>query len=260
MVEGVQERYPTGLSFDTSGPNALKKQITGKLSIVTRYSLPTRSLSDTPTKVNDKTLLLHLCRGSVVGFAREGFRTGLVCSTNESCVPICGGVTQAVVEAGGRQLLDDSRALPILSETSFGPVRCITGNASVTSSKDGSNYGALGVSHVIFAVGPQYGEFTSDRDANIKDDLLMSAYRASIQRAKEKNLQALAFSLLSAGKRSSRWDPQRSLRMAVRSLCEFDEDFGSIKEIHLCAFTADEVVALESIAKDLGLQSYNILL
>ena len=247
LIHEVQRKHPTGLSF-AKNDNPKKQEKCG-LSIVTTYSLQAKPLSGEIAMHNRKPLILHLCHGSVIGFVKENLRAGLVCATNESCVPICGGVMQAVVEAGGQHLLDDAKTLPILSETSFGPVRCVTGDAIGVSSKDGSNYGTLGVSTVIFAAGPYYGDtFRSDRDVSIKDDLLRSAYWAAIRRAKEMNLQAVAFSLLSAGKRGCRWDPQRVLRLAVLSLSDFREGFGSIEEIRLCAFTADEVSALGSIA------------
>lgn len=246
MITDVQQEHPAGVSFTKNG-DAKKQKCS--LSIVTTYSLQAKPLSGEIAMQNRKPLMLHLCHGPVIGFVKENLRAGIVCATNESCVPICGGVMQAVVVAGGQRLLDDAKALPILSETSFGPVRCVTGDAIGVSSKNGSNYGALGVSNVIFAAGPYYGDnFRSHRDVSIKDDLLRSAYWAAIKRAKEMNLQAVAFSLLSAGKRGCRWDSQRALRLAVLSLSDFRGGFGSIEEIRLCAFTADEVDALGTIA------------
>ena len=120
-------------------------------------------------------------------------------------------------------------------------------------SKEDGPYGNLDVSHVIYAVGPYYGpSFSSDRDIQINDNLLQKAYQASLERAKEHELEVVAFSLLSAGRRSAQWDPHRSLRIAMRTLCEYG-DYGSLKEIHLCAFTNNEVLALESIANEFGL-------
>ena len=121
------------------------------------------------------------------------------------------------------------------------------------SRKGGLNYGSLDVGHVIYAVGPAYGEtYSSDNDVSINDGLLRDAYRKSLQCAKDKGLEVVAFSLLSAGKRSSRWDPHRALRIAIRTVSGY-EDFGSLKEVHMCAFTAAEVAALQNIAQEFGL-------
>lgn len=158
-----------------------------------------------------------------------------------------------MVEVGGRKLLYDARSLPTIKETWFGAIRCVTGDAKIVRRKDGRNYGNLDVGCVIWAVGPSYGEtFSSDRDIAIKDNLLRTAYLQSLERAKEHKLEALAFSLISAGKRSSRWDPDRALRIAIRTICDY-RDFGSLQEIHLCAFTADSVSSLEAIATEFGM-------
>ncbi|CAB9509906.1 expressed unknown protein [Seminavis robusta] len=248
MIAEIQEKHPTGLSFESSG-NGVKttRKASMGLSVVATYNL------QSDTKDQQQPVQLFINRGSVVQFSRPGLRAGLVCATNECCVPVCGGVTQAVVEAGGRQLLRDAMSLPIITETSFGPVRCSTGDAQVVSRQDGSKYGSLDVSHVIWAAGPSYGEsFSSVNDIALKDGLLRLAYQASLERAKEQGLESVGFSLISAGKRGSRWDPQRTLRIAMRAICDHRE-FGSVKEVHLCAFTANEVSALECIATEFEL-------
>jgi len=272
MMEKTKERFPQGLSFtaEATSNNKVAIRERRKLPCITTYAIhrvqhlrrsSQREAADAGPLRPEHCVKLQIDQGSAVEFTPDDpHRAALVCATNESCVPICGGVTQAVVAAGGPQLLEDALALPVLYETSFGPVRCVTGSAkivSLSSVGDGGEpddaYGNLGVSHVIWAVGPAFGErFISDNDANIKDDLLRSAYRASLNRAKENNLHTVAFSLLSAGKRGCRWDPDRALRIALQTIVDY-EDFGSIEQMHLCAFTSKEVSALQSIAEELEL-------
>lgn len=261
MIDQIQIAHPTGLNFSASQGGRKGKM---GLPCIAKYYLGSQGQNgvlprdpDDPGSdpESEDAVTLWIDRGSVILWSKPDKRSGLVCATNESCVPICGGVTQALTGVGGPELLEDVKALPVLWESSFGPVRCVTGSAKIVSRKDGAWYGNLDVSHVIYAVGPAYGEtYSSDNDVGIKDGLLCDAYRKSLECANERGLEAVAFSLLSAGKRSSRWDPQRALRLAIRTLVDY-EDYGSVKEVHMCAFTAGEVAALENIAKEFGLAS-----
>ena len=68
------------------------------------------------------------------------------------------------------------------------------GNTMITGP---NNYGQLQVPYVIHAVGPNYRNCRGREDKG--DTYLVKAYAAAMKRAKEKWLQAVAFSLLSMG-------------------------------------------------------------
>lgn len=200
---------------------------------------------------------LFICHGPVVNFSPMdesigSHAAGLVCATNESCESMCGGVTRAVEVAGGAQLIMDTRNLPILYQAPGSPlvVRCYTGHAVAVKASPPSSYGTLNVGHVIHAVGPGYDESLPvvEEKALEADMKLRSAYQEALMLAEKEQLQAVAFSLMSAGKRNNSWDPQRALRIAVDTICDRSPHFSSLKEVHLCAFTSSEFAALESVA------------
>lgn len=245
MIDNIKEAHPMGLSFRSKHISVRDDvSIETNVDIVASYHLDSLS---------KHRVQLRIGKGSVVQFTRHGLRAGIVCASNESCLPVCGGVLQAVVQAGGKQLLDEAKALPVLTKTIFGEVRCKTGDAKMAVRDDNNYYDQLNVGHVIFAVGPTYGDADLDIALRIKDDLLQSAYTASLERANEQQLEAIGFSLLSAGKRSIATDPQRALRIAMKTLHSY-RDFGCLREIHLCAFTDKEADDLMSIAKEYGMQ------
>ena len=196
---------------------------------------------------------LILCYGSVVNFFPKNhnigrFDAGLVCATNETCEPICqASVTEAVAAAGGLDLEDDVSDLPVLRVSNSGDlVKCLPGHA-VKSSPHAKYYGALGVGHVIYAVGPTYGEtfMVGEERQAANDEMLQSAYLESLDLAEGARLQAVAFSLMSAGKRNNNYDSQRAFRVAVKTILEYN--FKSLKEVHLCAYSPSEHENLLSI-------------
>lgn len=72
-------------------------------------------------------------------------------------------------------------------------IRCPTGSAVITGP---NRYGSLAVPFVVHAVGPSYFSFDNFEEP---DQLLRSAYIASLDRCQENGIADVAFSLLSAG-------------------------------------------------------------
>lgn len=65
---------------------------------------------------------------------------------------------------------------------------------------DGETYGSLYGRHVIHAVGPDYGGAGSTEASMQRcDRLLATAYAKSVALARERNIEAVGFPLLSAG-------------------------------------------------------------
>jgi O-acetyl-ADP-ribose deacetylase (regulator of RNase III) len=154
-------------------------------------------------------------------------------------------VDGAITSAGGPNLAKDRMALPIRMG-----VRCFTGDAKLTGPGD---YGTLHVPYVIHAVGPKYYDCSSLREG---DHLLQSAYKASLKRAQEAKLEAVAFALLSAGMYRGTQSVHHVLRIAVTSIMEWaqQKDDISLTHVFLCGFNSNEVNLLVDICNDLNLK------
>lgn len=207
------------LSFYTTAMSALTRIATFRLS-------PKTSLA--------------IVRGSVVDFQHA--RGAIVNAANEGCLG-GGGVDGAISAAGGPNLQRDRAALPLLGNG----VRCPTGHAKRTGP---GQYGDLLVPHVIHAVGPCYHDYDSFQEA---DELLESAYSNSLDRAQEANLEAIAFSLLSAGVFRGKRTVKDVLSIGIRAIREWIQkqgDSASLSEVYLFGFNAHEVNTLVDICED----------
>lgn len=188
---------------------------------------------------------LIVSRGSVVDFSfpSNPKSSAIVNAANEGCLG-GGGVDGAIGAAGGPSLLADRRALPIV-----GPgIRCKTGSAVPTGP---NSYGKLRTSYVIHAVGPDYGQFTN---LNEGDELLSSAYASSLECAENAHIEAIAFSLLSAGVYRGPRSVKEVLKIGMDAIYNFN-GYAELREVHMFAFSDKEVDALLDVADELGLGS-----
>lgn len=199
---------------------------------------------------------LVISRGSVVDFSYppNPKKSAIVNAANTGCLG-GGGVDGAIGDAGGEALYKDRLALPIykVSGESNGEIRCRTGEAVITSEKNGNFYGDLNVSHVIHAVGPNYCFCSSDDDIIAGDEALTSAYTSSLDRGKNAKLEAIAFSLLSAGVFRGTKSVKEVLTIGMDAICKY-EGYEGLKEVHICAFNQMESDALMDVAEELGLE------
>jgi O-acetyl-ADP-ribose deacetylase (regulator of RNase III) len=221
--------------------------LVGNLPIMPSQSL--QRVASYVIRASQKTAVpsftLVISEGSVVDFsyAKNPKSCAIVNAANEGCLG-GGGVDGAITDAGGRNLANDRVALPIVSATG---ARCLTGSATITGP---NTYGQLKTPYVIHAVGPNFWDFVGyESDA---DQLLRSAYRSSLELAKERRLAALGFSLISAGVFRGKKPIRHVLEIAVQSMKDF-EGYEELQEIHLCAFTKSESELLIEIAFDAGL-------
>ena len=97
-----------------------------------------------------RSFAFALSRGSVVNFACSEGHAAIVCATNEMFITSRCAVDGAVVIAGGSTLLKHVTALRPVCESVWGAVLCPTGDARMIGP---GTFGALGVDHVILAVG-----------------------------------------------------------------------------------------------------------
>jgi O-acetyl-ADP-ribose deacetylase (regulator of RNase III) len=196
---------------------------------------------------------LTIARGSVVKFAYHPnpSRSAIVNAANETCLG-GGGVDGAISAAGGPNLLSDRQSLPRVSYSDQGNnIRCPTGRAVITGP---NNYDKLAVPFVIHAVGPNYSGYNPNDEEMLSmgDELLCSAYTSSMECCMRANLEAVAFSLLSAGVYRGSRGVQDVLRIGLSAICQFG-GYEGLKEIYLCGFTTEEVDALVAIANEFGL-------
>eukprot|EP00584_Thalassiosira_punctigera_P002062 CAMPEP_0172528708 /NCGR_PEP_ID=MMETSP1067-20121228/3012_1 /TAXON_ID=265564 ORGANISM="Thalassiosira punctigera, Strain Tpunct2005C2" /NCGR_SAMPLE_ID=MMETSP1067 /ASSEMBLY_ACC=CAM_ASM_000444 /LENGTH=228 /DNA_ID=CAMNT_0013312665 /DNA_START=33 /DNA_END=719 /DNA_ORIENTATION=+ len=207
------------------------------LTRIAAYQIPNAAPSQHPFH-------LIISRGSVVDFSHHNPQSAaIVNAANEGCLG-GGGVDGAIGNAGGPKLFEDRRALPMV-----GPgVRCKTGSAVVTGP---NSYGKLHNSYVIHAVGPNYRQFNKLADG---DALLSSAYVSSLNCAKDANLEAVAFSLLSSGIFRGKRSQKEVLRTGMDAIANFD-GYAELQEVHMCAFTEEEAKTLVEIADEMGLKS-----
>ncbi len=122
-------------------------------------------------RLGNKTLEL------IMGDITEQDTDAIVNAANERLIP-GGGVDGAIHRRGGPSIAEEARRIG----------RCPTGQAVVTGA------GQLKARYVIHAVGPIYRDGRSG-----EADLLASAYRESLKRARELNLASVAFPSLSTG-------------------------------------------------------------
>lgn len=193
---------------------------------------------------------LVVASGSVVDFAWDGVNpnnAAIVNAANEGCLG-GGGVDGAINTAGGPNLQRDRASLPVLKRSvSFGEVRCPTGSAVITGP---GSYGRLKVPYVIHAVGPNYSLLSDPEEG---DKMLASAYRESLERAKEVGLEAVAFSLLSSGIFRGARSKKEVLKIGLKAVVDF-EGYDDLQEVHLCAFSPSDIDTLFDIAAEEGLE------
>ncbi len=113
----------------------------------------------------------------VTGDITEQDTEAIVNAANERLIP-GGGVDGAIHRKGGPSIAEEARKIG----------RCPTGQAVVTGA------GRLKARYVIHAVGPIYRDGRSG-----EADLLASAYREALKRARELGLKSVAFPSLSTG-------------------------------------------------------------
>ena len=179
----------------------------------------------------------------------------------------------AINDAGGRTLIAvriHYQLLPMVVVVVVVMV-CVftraTGNAVITGP---NSYGRLHVPYVIHAVGPnylaRYGNMNeddyNDYDANGTQksyDLLHSAYISALECGKEANLEAIAFSLLSAGVYRGDVPLAIVLEIGMEAICSFQGYLG-LKTVCVCAYTQDESDTLLKIAERMGLSRKEVVL
>jgi len=142
-----------------------------------------------------------------------------------------GGVDGAIHRAGGPAILEECRAIRARQG------KCPAGEAVITGA------GELGATHVVHTVGPVWNGGTKG-----EPELLASAYRSSLERAREVGAKSVAFPSISTG--AYRYPFREATRVALGTVrayvAEYPEAFDVVRFV---AFTErdhelyDEVLA-----------------
>jgi O-acetyl-ADP-ribose deacetylase (regulator of RNase III) len=145
-----------------------------------------------------------------------------------------GGVDGAIHRAAGPRLLAACRALP-----ERGGVRCPTGEARITPGFD------LPARHVIHAVGPRW---SGGRRG--EEDLLASAYRASLALAEEHGLRSVAFPSISTGVYA--YPLEEAARVAVGTVAGHLRAASHLELVRFVLFSPEVLRAYEEAVRDAG--------
>lgn len=189
---------------------------------------------------------LCIVRGSVVDFSFPKRAAAIVNAANPACLG-GGGVDGAITSAGGPMLHKHRMALPVVEVAGSKNIRCPTGHAKMTGP---GTYGDLQVPYVIHAVGPCYYDYNELQEG---DTLLTSAYYESLQRAQEVPLEAICFSLLSAGVYRGDQTLKNVLTIGITTIWDWiqqHEDTTTLSHVFLCGFTPLETNMLVDICQD----------
>ena len=182
---------------------------------------------------------LFVSQGSVVHFEGDA----IVNAANEGGLG-GSGVDGAISNAGGDSLYEARKALPVLGTTpNLRNKRIRTGCAVITVG------GELIAQWCIHAVGPNYRVSMSlGLSEDACDDLLRSAFKESMERAREHNVRTLAFSLISAGVFRGVKSVAEVLKIGLDTIC--DNSYDGLQEVHMVGFTESEISTLEKLCDE----------
>lgn len=143
-----------------------------------------------------------------------------------------GGVDGAIHRRGGPAILEECKRLG----------GCATGDAKITGG------GRLPARYVIHAVGPVY------RDGRHGEpELLASAYRRSLEVAREHGLKSVAFPSISTG--AYRYPIRAAARIALGTVADFARRQGGLELVRFVLFTAADLAAYEEALAEVAAKS-----
>jgi O-acetyl-ADP-ribose deacetylase (regulator of RNase III) len=140
-----------------------------------------------------------------------------------------GGVDGAIHRAGGPAILEECKKLG----------GCRPGNAKITAG------GRLPARHVIHTVGPIW-----HGGGKNEPDTLASAYRRSLEVARENGLASVAFPSISTG--AYGFPLPLAARTALKTIMEFLQSADAAMEVTMVLFSAADLKQYEEAMKELA--------
>jgi len=140
-----------------------------------------------------------------------------------------GGVDGAIHRAGGPAILEECRKLG----------GCETGDAKITTG------GRLPAKYVIHTVGPVWHGGKSG-----EPEKLASAYRRSLEVARENGVKTVAFPSISTG--AYGYPVEKAAMMALSEVARFLEGQNDIEHVTFVLFSEGDLRTYEEAAKSLG--------
>jgi O-acetyl-ADP-ribose deacetylase (regulator of RNase III) len=145
-----------------------------------------------------------------------------------------GGVDGAIHRAGGPTIMEETRRRY--------PNGCPTGSAVITAG------GNLPAKFVIHAVGPVWNDGRRG-----EEDILMAAYRTSLQLAADHACQSVALPALSTG--AYRYPIDKAARAAVRAAAQFLRELPGTRPLATVQFVLFSEEALQAFERALRAES-----
>ena len=186
---------------------------------------------------------------------KNNVSTGIVCWSNEACDLEKTADGSLLSSLGGEQLQDDVAKLPILEDTLYGPVRCVTGKSLILSNRPSTR---IKDNIIILSVGP-YGSPSGQIDAMLEGDedylhygktTLRSCYRSCVGRANKARLQVMAISpLTTRTKNGSIYEEM--IQIGLQTLSE-EVKFSQLEEVHIIARSSKEATIMVDTMQALG--------
>jgi len=143
-----------------------------------------------------------------------------------------GGVDGAIHRRGGREILEECKKI----RATQWPDGLPTGKAVITTG------GNLKARYVIHTVGPIWSGGTKG-----EPELLASAYRSSLELAKERGIKSIAFPSISTG--AYRFPIEKAARIAISTVRDFLEKERGIDEVRFVLFTPSDFEVYSEAAK-----------
>lgn len=167
---------------------------------------------------------IELVRGDIT----EQTTDAIVNAANSSLLG-GGGVDGAIHRAGGPTILAECRKLG----------GCATGDAKITTG------GKLKARHVIHTVGPVYRSGSRG-----EPDLLASAYRRSLEVARENRLHSLAFPSISTG--AYGYPVDAAARIALRTVRDYLRAHSDVTLVRFVLFSASDLATYSEVLAEIA--------
>ena len=171
---------------------------------------------------------LHIAFDSVLKFQGNA----IVNAANSGCLG-GGGIDGMVNDLGGNELFYARKALPVIPNDQGYPIRCMTGDAKITTA------GQLPCSKVIHAVGPRFGAMDHSQLPRVGDLLMLEmAYKSAMARAQENELTSVGFCIISGGIYRGSCPLKTIVETALESIAKYA--YKGLKTVVFCGFTSEE--------------------